>query len=58
MKYKTKWNSLSDFKSFLEKETKEEITSFNGYELVTKKAKYSLAFGQLLIEEKSKKKKK
>jgi len=58
VKYKTKWNSLSDFKSFLEKETKEEIISFNGYELVTKKAKYSLAFGQLLIEEKSKKKKK
>jgi len=24
VKYKTKWNSLSDFKSFLEKESKEE----------------------------------
>lgn len=58
MNYKTKWSSLTDFKQFLEKESKEEIISFNGYELVTKKAKYSLAFGQLLIEEKSKKKKK
>ena len=58
MKYKTKWNSLSDFKSFLEKESKEEIVSFNGYELITKKARYSLAFGQLTEEEKSKKKKK
>lgn len=58
MNYKTKWSSLTDFKQFLEKESKEEIISFNGYELVTKKDKYSLAFGQLLIEEKSKKKKK
>lgn len=59
MKYKTKWNSLSDFKNFLEKDTKEEIVSFNGYELITKNARYSLAFGQLSVEElKSKKKKK
>jgi len=58
VKYKTKWNSLSDFKSFLEKESKEEIVSFNGYQLITKKARYSLVFGQLTVEEKSKKKKK
>ncbi len=58
MKYKTKWSSLSDFKNFLEKESNEEIVSFNGYELITKKARYSLAFGQLTVEEKSKKKKK
>lgn len=58
MNYKTKWSSLTDFKQFLEKESKEEIISFNGHELVTKKAKYGLAFGQLIVEEKSKKKKK
>lgn len=57
MNYKTKWSSLTDFKQFLEKESKEEIVSFNGHELVTKKAKYGLAFGQLIVEEKSKKKK-
>lgn len=57
MKYKTKWNSLSDFKSFLEKETKEEIVNFNGYELITRNAVYGLAFGQLMIYEKKKKKK-
>ena len=56
MKYKTKWDSLSDFKNFLEKETKEEIISFNGYELITKKARYGLAFGQLSIVEKKKRK--
>lgn len=55
MKHKTKWNSLSDFKSYLEKETKEEIVSFNGYQLVTKKAVYGLAFGELTVSEKKKK---
>ena len=54
MKYKTKWNSLSDFKSFLEKETKEEIVSFNGYKLTTKSADYGLLSGQLVICEKRK----
>ena len=56
MKYKTKWNSLSDFKNFLEKETKEEIVSYNGYELVTKKASYGLVFGELIVGEKKKRK--
>jgi hypothetical protein len=55
MKYKTKWNSLSDFKKFLEKETKETVVSFNGYELVTNTATYGLAFGQLTVSEKKKK---
>ncbi len=56
MKYKTKWNSLSDFKNFLEKETNETIISFNGYELITKKATYGLAFNQLIINENKRKK--
>lgn len=56
MKYKTKWNSLSDFKNFLEKETKEEVISFNGYTLITSKAVYGLAFGQLIVSEKKKRK--
>jgi hypothetical protein len=56
MQYKIKWNSLSDFKNFLERETKEEVVSFNGYELVTKKGIYSLAFGKLSFTEIKKKK--
>jgi hypothetical protein len=56
VKYKTKWNSLSDFKNFLERETKETVVSFNGYELITKTATYGLAFGQLVVNEKKKKK--
>jgi predicted nucleotidyltransferase len=56
VKYKTKWHSLSDFKTFLEKETKEEIISYNGYELITKKASYGLAFGELIVSEKKKRK--
>lgn len=55
MKYKTKWNCLSDFKNFLERETKETIVSFNGYELITKNAVYGLALGQLIVNEKKKK---
>jgi hypothetical protein len=54
VKYKTKWNSLSDFKNFLEKETKEEVISFNGYALITSKAVYGLVFGQLIVSEKRK----
>lgn len=54
MKYKTKWNSLSDFKNFLERETKETIISFNGYELKTKKIIYGLLHGQLTTRENKK----
>lgn len=54
MKYKTNWNSLNDFKNFLERETNEKIISFNGYELITKKATYGLVLGQLNIREKKK----
>lgn len=55
---KLKWNSLHEFKIFLEKETKEKIVSFNGYILVTETTEYSLLDGKLIIKEKSKKKKK
>lgn len=55
MKYKTEWNSLSDFKNFLEKETKETIINYNGYELETKNAVYGLVLGQLNVREKKKK---
>ena len=51
MQYKTKWNSLSDFKHYLETNTSEEIVSFNGYELLTRTTKYGLAFGKLMAEE-------
>jgi len=37
-----KWNSLTDFKEFLEKNKLEEILDFSGYQLVTNKRVYSL----------------
>lgn len=45
-----KWGSLTDFRSWLEKETQESVVSFNGYELVTATTKYTLQFGELVCE--------
>lgn len=46
------WNSLSSLKSHFEREGGETVVSFNGIELVTKKYKYTLAFGELHREKK------
>jgi hypothetical protein len=47
---RTKWGSLTDFKSWLQKETKESVVSFNGHELITVTTKYTLQFGELIWE--------
>ena len=52
---KLKWDSLSDFKKHLEKETKEKIISFDGLRIITKTTEYGLAHGQLIITKPSKK---
>lgn len=44
---KRKWNSLSDFKHYLDKNTKEKVKYFDGCILVTNKGTYGLAFGEL-----------
>jgi hypothetical protein len=52
---KQNWNSLSELRDFLVKETTEKILLFNGYQLVTETTVYGLAFGKLLINPKQKK---
>lgn len=47
---KKSWNSLSDFKTHLERETAEKVVSFNGYRLVTETTVYGIAFGELICE--------
>jgi len=45
-----KWDSLSKLKDYLEKENLEKIVDFNGYELVTEKYRYTIAFSELRVE--------
>lgn len=54
---KLKWNSLNEFKTFLERETSEKIVLFNGYQLVTETTEYGIVDGTLTIRPKLKKKK-
>jgi len=49
---KRKWNSLSDFKDYIEKHTKEVVEYFDGARLITNKNHYGLAFGQVFVEKK------
>jgi len=49
---KLKWNSLSEFKIFLERETTEKIVVFNGYKLVTETTEYGIVDGILKVMEK------
>ena len=48
---KLKWNSLSEFKQFLERETTEKIVLFEGYRLVTESTEYGLLDGVLNYRE-------
>jgi len=45
-----KWDSLSKLKDYLEKENLEKIVDFNGYELITEKYRYTIAFSELRVE--------
>ena len=51
MPKKLKWNSLSEFRDHLMRETTEKIVSFNGYRLITETTEYGLAFGTLNYRE-------
>lgn len=42
-----KWNSLTDFKQFLERNKLEKILDFSGYQLVTNKRVYTLCDNRL-----------
>jgi len=52
---KQKWNSLSELRDYLLRETTEKIVLFNGYQLVTETTIYGLLDGNLLIYPKQKK---
>ena len=49
---KRKWNSLTDFKAYIEKHTKEKVEYFDGGILRTNKGEYGLAFGELIFRKK------
>lgn len=44
---KLKWDTLGSFKRYLEKETKEKIVRYNGYELITETTEYGIVDDQL-----------
>ena len=41
------WHSLGQVRDYVKNHTQEKVHSFNGFELVTDKYRYGLAFGQL-----------
>ena len=49
---KLKWNSLTEFKQFLERETTEKIAVFEGWRLVTETTEYGIVDGVLKFREK------
>lgn len=48
---KLKWNSLSEFKQFLERDTAEKVVLFEGWRLVTETTEYGLCDGVLNYRE-------
>ena len=48
---KIKWNSLTEFKHFLETETTEKIIIFEGWRLVTETTVYGISHGVLRYTE-------
>ena len=52
---KLKWNSLSEFRDFLQRETVEKVESFNGYKLITETTEYGMIDSLLKISPKQKK---
>jgi hypothetical protein len=45
-----KWDSLAKLKDHFEKTNEETVTDYDGYQLKTKKHRYTLAFGELRKE--------
>jgi len=52
---KLKWNSLTEFRDFLQRETTEKIEVFNGWRLVTETTEYGILDGILKVSPKQKK---
>jgi hypothetical protein len=52
---KLKWDSLSEFKKFLERDTSEKILEFSGYKLITETTEYGLLDSRLIISPKKEK---
>ena len=52
---KLKWNSLSEFRDYLVRETTEKIVLFNGYKLVTETTEYGMVDSVLKVSAKQKK---
>jgi len=48
---KLKWNSLSELKTHLEKDTNEKVIHFDGYQLVTETTRYGLYNGEISISD-------
>lgn len=52
---KLKWNSLTEFRDFLQRETTEKIVVFEGWRLLTETTEYTLLDGLLKVKPKQKK---
>ena len=46
---KSKWNSLSELRDHLVKETKEKVISFDGWQLITESTCYMILDSKLII---------
>ena len=51
---KTNWNSLTEFRDYLERETDETVLSFTGHELTTQQYRYTLVHKELQQEPRGK----
>ncbi len=54
---KVKWNSLSELRDFLAKETTEKIVIFEGWRLITETTMYTMCDSKLFIDKPPKEKK-
>jgi hypothetical protein len=54
---KVKWNSLSELRDFLAKETTEKIVVFDGWRLITETTMYTMCDSKLFIDKPPKEKK-
>ena len=54
---KVKWNSLTELKDFLAKETTEKIVVFDGWRLITETTMYTMCDSKLFIDKPPKEKK-
>ena len=54
---KVKWNSLSELRDFLAKETTEKIVVFEGWRLITETTMYTMCDSKLFIDKPPKEKK-